>query len=410
MSETVEIVDDYDVEATFKRGFLKAITNSSFPISLQLILATVNIRFVNRASSIDAVAFTNGLDIYVNKDYKRIKFDMSESTFILLHEAMHILSEHVFRNKNKVHKIWNYATDYYINSLLKDLPSNVAKLPEKVLYDEKLSYKTFATPEDIYAYLMDEENGYVKYVGPDYDGPVDGYLPNNAYEDIQKDILPDTELNKAKVRALKDLIAQDIKNRTHGKNLSDIDRIIMEKFLSGAHVDYRRHLGSFIHTVINTKAFKNTYARVNHRLGVASKNFIFPKTYLDKKPSIYVCVDTSGSITDKILKIILNECATVMTHADIYMLSWDTQVHNLKQVKTLTDLVNYQFKGYGGTDPECIFEYFKENNINPSGMIVYTDGYFCKLKGNPRIPTIWIAVDGTLENITYGRKLEISVD
>ncbi len=54
--------------------------------------------------------------------------------FILAHEAMHVLTGSLLRKGDRDSELWNIATDFEINYLLKDMKFNV---PSSALYSSK---------------------------------------------------------------------------------------------------------------------------------------------------------------------------------------------------------------------------------------------------------------------------------
>ena len=63
----------------------------------------------------------------------------------------------------------------------------------------------------------------------------------------------------------------------------------------------------------------------------------------------------------------------------IHVVSFDTQVYNPQQFdsENLDDITGYEIHGGGGTDFDCVFQYFKDNEIEPKRHIMFTDGYPC---------------------------------
>jgi len=64
---------------------------------------------------------------------------------------------------------------------------------------------------------------------------------------------------------------------------------------------------------------------------------------------------------------------------------FDTAVYN---VQTFTDdnideIDTYELKGGGGTDFDCVFNYLKEEAIDPKRLVMFTDGYPWDSWGDP---------------------------
>jgi predicted metal-dependent peptidase len=95
---------------------------------------------------------------------------------------------------------------------------------------------------------------------------------------------------------------------------------------------------------------------------------------------VALVIDASGSMDEGMLKDILSEVQGIMDSFPVYkihVVSFDTQVYNPQQYDSdnLDSIVDYEVQGGGGTSFECFYEYFKENDITPHRMVVFTDGY-----------------------------------
>ena len=101
---------------------------------------------------------TNGLNIQYHPDFVLGQSDAA-IRFVLCHEILHCVGEHMSRRGNRNPKLWNYATDYAINPILNaEADSNFAwpKNPDGSrmgLYEEK--YEGMRA-EDIYEDLMQD--------------------------------------------------------------------------------------------------------------------------------------------------------------------------------------------------------------------------------------------------------------
>jgi predicted metal-dependent peptidase len=107
---------------------------------------------------------------------------------------------------------------------------------------------------------------------------------------------------------------------------------------------------------------------------------VMPGMKPDEMIDVALVIDASGSMDEGMLKDILSEVQGIMDSFPVYkihVISFDTQVYNPQQYDSdnLDSIVDYEVQGDGGTDFECFYEYFKENDITPHRMVVFTDGY-----------------------------------
>ena len=103
---------------------------------------------------------------------------------------------------------------------------------------------------------------------------------------------------------------------------------------------------------------------------------------------VQIAIDTSGSIDNTQLSLILSEIAGMYKHYKLegQLIYWDTEVANAGEIQELKDLLSVKPKGGGGTDVSCVFEYLMQQNkgklkspINPKDItrvFIVTDGYF----------------------------------
>jgi predicted metal-dependent peptidase len=56
---------------------------------------------------------------------------------------------------------------------------------------------------------------------------------------------------------------------------------------------------------------------------------------------------------------------------------FDTAVYNVQTITSdnIDDIDTYEIKGGGGTDFDCVFDYLKEEGIEPKRLVMFTDGY-----------------------------------
>ena len=93
-------------------------------------------------------------------------------------------------------------------------------------------------------------------------------------------------------------------------------------------------------------------------------------------------------------------------HCKAELIYWDTRVRSVFEFDNVNELLKHKPMGGGGTDANCIFDYFETNRDyklghkkKPNIIIVFTDGYFGDIdtKYKKYKNTIWV-IDGD-----YGR-------
>jgi predicted metal-dependent peptidase len=161
-----------------------------------------------------------------------------------------------------------------------------------------------------------------------------------------------------------------------GKMGGNVSRDITE--LLTPKVDWKDALRDFVKTSTQGKD-QTTWRRLHKRY--IGMDIIMPSTYDEKVGSIVVAIDTSGSIGSAELAQFLGEVKSICDEVSpekIDLLYWDTNVAGHEtymgsELATLTETT--QAKGGGGTSPECVPFYMKENRLEPECVIMLTDGY-----------------------------------
>jgi predicted metal-dependent peptidase len=167
-------------------------------------------------------------------------------------------------------------------------------------------------------------------------------------------------------------------------------------------VNWKDALRDFVKTSTQGKD-QTTWRRLHKRY--IGMDIIMPSTYDEKVGSIVVAVDTSGSIGNAELAQFLSEVKCICDEVSpekIDLLYWDTNVagHETYMGAELASLTETtQAKGGGGTSPECVPHYMKQERLEPECVIMLTDGYIGRqdpndwqigkpimwcIKGNPR--------------------------
>lgn len=146
----------------------------------------------------------------------------------------------------------------------------------------------------------------------------------------------------------------------------------------------------------------NTFAAPDKRF--RSRNMIMPGPKAlenDALDGVKVCIDTSGSISDQDIGIALAQIKQLLKtyKAKAELLYWDTDVRATYDFTDIKDIIKKKPAGGGGTDANCIFNYFETNKDykigrkdKPSVVVVFTDGYFGQIDPKYRKyrDTIWV--------------------
>lgn len=335
-----------------------------------------------------STAATDGRNIFFNAGFIN-KLVKKEVEFVAAHELFHCVLEHAgvdSRITGKNAKVWNIATDLVVNLMLVEqgmsLPTTVP-----CLYDKK--YTNWSS-EEIYNDLMqnkteDQQSEMSKKV-------LDEHLTDSGEgsdgESKGSQITPEER------QAIKDDIREAMVSAAASCDPGSIPAGI--KRLIGSFTEPKMDWKEILRQQIEAQVKSDfTYARPNRKSW--GMDAILPSTKKEPSVECVVAIDTSGSISEKMVMSFLSEVLGMMQQHTTFKISvccWDTCLYNYQEFdeNNSDELLEYEVKGGGGTDISCVFEYLKENEIEPKQLVVFTDmELFGGWGDETYCDTIWLA-------------------
>ena len=325
-------------------------------------------------------AATDGRKFYYNSEFIN-KMPQKQVEFLMGHEVLHCVYDHMGRRGDREPRLWNIADDYCVNQDLLD-----QKIGEKIpvgLFDSK--YRGWSAEEvyddlyknakkinidDLEKMLLDE---HLDGEG-DSDGEGDEDGASNPSDKGGKGRPKLSEEEKKQIRdEIKEAMMAAAQTCSAGQLPSGVKRLI--KDLTAPQLDWRSLLQQQIQSTLRTDY---TWARASRKGW--DMDAIMPGSDWDKEIDICVSIDASGSMSDSMLRDILSEVKGIMesyTSFRLHLWSFDTEVYNaqLFTPENLDDIVDWEVGGGGGTTFEANWEYMKENEIIPKKFVMFTDGY-----------------------------------
>lgn len=333
-------------------------------------------------------AETDGKTIYYNPNFLNT-LNVSEQTFVFAHEVCHIAFNHILRSEGKDEYTWNIATDGVINQFLKrdglEMVEGCVDIKDAINYDAEELYEKL---------IKDKEREQKKEQA--------GHDSHNMWKDAIKKFKEETTLTeqekqikekqeqtkkmgekdsfkenlaekKRKLEKLKREILKEVSQR--GKTSNSVIRTINDIGKSKPIVDWRYILKETI-TYNADWSYKN--AEIED--GVISAN-------LEEQPhsETEILLDTSGSISDFLLRGFLRECKNILQTSKLKVGCFDTKFYGFHEIRTEQDIENMQFEGGGGTDFCIAVNSFTKRVEN---KIIFTDGH-AQMPDTP-IDAIWI--------------------
>lgn len=169
--------------------------------------------------------------------------------------------------------------------------------------------------------------------------------------------------------------------------------------------NWKHELRIFVNSVL-AMAKRMSQKRQNKRgMGLP---YVLSGKKKDRKPSILLARDTSGSVFDDATQNeFLNEMINISKFCAVIVADCDTVVHQEYRVKNVKDFKEY--KGGGGTAFEPIFELALKMNVD--GIIYLTDTYGSfpdeKDIGKLAKKTIWVTIGQEKVSVPFGRHVNI---
>lgn len=324
-------------------------------------------------------AATDFRNFYYNREFIE-KLSAREVEFVVAHEVMHCVFDHLLRKEFRDHQIWNIAADYCVNGFL--VREGIGKMPThiKCFYDAKYDgWNAERVYDEIHSkYDEDELNALGEMLDEHLTGDGDGQ-PQYSKEELSK------------IRdEIKEAMIQSAQAAGAGKVPAEINRMIKE--WTESKIDWRALLQQQIQSVI-----KNDYSWTRPSRKGWHTGAILPGTKFDETIDICVAIDMSGSISTNQAKDFLGEIKGIMEEYkefSIKLWTFDTNVYNPEDFNeyNVDEFTEYKINGGGGTDFMVNWEFMKEEEFVPKKFIMFTDMYPCGSWGDPDYcDTIFVA-------------------
>ena len=335
-------------------------------------------------------AATDGRKFYYNSEFVN-RMPLKQVEFLVGHEVLHAVYDHMGRTGDRDRKIMNIAADYCVNADLIE-----QRIGEKItvcgmLYDPK--YKGWSM-EEVYDDLM--KNAKKLDISKLSQQVLDEHLDGEGDGDgDEKDGKGRPKLSDAEKKAirdeLKDAVLQAAQAAGAGNLPGGVRRMI--KDLTEPMIGWKELLEQQIQSTIKNDF---TFARPSRKGW--HMDAIMPGMKPGETIDIFIGIDTSGSIGPEDLKIFFSEIKGIMDSYNEYkikVVGWDTAIGGIGEFTSdnMAEITEFDPAGGGGTDPMCVWEYLRENDIEPKKLIMFTD--YCFFGWRPEevenyCDTVWI--------------------
>ena len=324
---------------------------------------------------------TDGKNFYYNSEFVLSLGSVDKVIFGFAHEVLHCIYDHIPRTGDRNHKLSNIAQDYVINADLVHYGVGKAIDEVEIIYDKKYFNWSFEAVyeellknadkidiDKLFEMLLDDH----LEAGED-EGDGDGADGDGNGGDVSK---KRPRFTKAQREAIKDEIREAVLQAAQGSNAGNlpggIQRIVNN--LTNPKMDWR----SLINMKIPSLA-KNDYSYQRFNKKYMQSGIIVPGLNREEAIDVCIAIDTSGSISQKVLEEQLGEVLGIMDMYEEFTIriwQFDTGIYGYAEFTkdTAGDIINYEVKGGGGTDFDANWKFMKEEGIEPQMFIVFTDG------------------------------------
>lgn len=339
---------------------------------------------IKDATSWCPTAATDGKYFYYNKHFVAALSD-AECVFLMGHEVLHCVYDHMDANRrgDRHPVLWNVANDYVINGDLIDARVGEEIKLVQICHDWKYRGKI---SEEVYddLYQQAKEDGRIMEMDSfdvhldreegDDEGSGSAGKGNTDGEEEGDGPAKYTAEEKEKIsQEFKNATMQAAKAAGAGNLPGGIKRLLND--LLNPQLDWRQLLAMQIQSVMRSDYTMATPSRKG-----LNEGYYLPGLDRETTIDIVAALDMSGSIGDEMARDFLSELKGIMdqyTDFKIHLLCFDTQVYNPK-IFTQSDMgefMEYELNGGGGTDFDCVFDWMKEEGVQPKKLVMFTDGY-----------------------------------
>ena len=328
-------------------------------------------------------AATDGRHLYYNTQFFNAMSN-KEIEFVIAHEILHCVFDHLGRREDRNPILYNIAADYIVNNTL--MRDRIGEMVKIVSCYQDFKYEGW-TSEAVYddLFKQQEEKGeeYLKQLGEMLDEHVDwgdedgDGKGDSGSEDGSEGKSGRPSYSKDELAKIKDEIKENMMSAAQAAGAGNVPGEVarMIKDLTEPKMNWREILRQQIQSTIRCDYTFSRPSRKGWHTGAILPGMNFADTI-----DVAIGIDMSGSIGDAQGKDFISEVKGIMDEYQEYnikMWCFDTKVYNEQDFSADNgeDLLDYKLMGGGGTDFDANWNYMKEEGYVPKKFIMFTDGY-----------------------------------
>lgn len=347
------------------------------------------------------VFINDKINLIYNEDFVE-SLELFDLVNVLEHECEHILRNHIPRAKqiagedSQFHKKFNIAADAAINngSLVKTVDKiegvTVDRLNKemKAKIEEKDKTKVFESLEQYQS---------AEY----YYNKINEFIDENFDESDLGNTIDDHsvwERSEGTKEMQQEVIKKNVNDSVKecggiGKLSGHLASLVNE--MNKSQVNWKQQLRQFFVNSIKSKKIPTRKKR-NRRYGIIQPG-------VKRKPDVKlaVCVDTSGSVSDKELSMFWAEIDAINSlDIPITVIEADCTVNNVYPYEKKN---KPEFKGRGGTSYQPAID--KAMELGVDGIMYFGDFDTADTPKNPNIPFLWVGVRNSPPPSNFGKTI-----
>jgi len=311
----------------------------------------------------------------------------AERIAVLKHEAAHFVMKHFARRNGREPENWNIAADAAINQTITGLPEGCVKIPA--------GWKAHEAAEVYYDLI--EQHKQKKQGQPGQGQPGQGQPQqgkgNGGQIDKQWDHVQDASMTADTGESMADDITRElVKERLaagDGSKMRGLHAGALQGYLdelSGVAItDWKMAIQNFPATLKQMQTHYTLKRPDRRGLSPYGKR-------KEHEPSLILCIDTSGSVSDEMLAEFLSQANALLRHTEeLRVVLADAEVQDSYKYKAGMGERLKKISGRGGTDFDPAIKYINKDLARDfDGVIYLTDGYCPVPHTKCKLPVLWV--------------------
>ena len=328
-------------------------------------------------------ACVNGMIVRYHPEFIA-SLSKDEMLFLVAHECMHPMLDHIGRLRGRDPRRWNIACDIVVNDFL--IKDKIGRMPQGGILDPDLMRRGNGVVEDIYELLPPDD-------------PACGGGGREQMDSMEPaDDVTDGEMDSK----WKPLILQALTAAKQAGKMSDLVKRLVEQAVV-TPPDWRTLMTDWMTRV--TTGDQRTWSRPSRRMAAAG--MYRPSTYSQVIGEIVIAVDCSGSINPDTLNMFMAHVTELCRDVQpklIHLAYFHTTVFRVDTYENADD-VSISITESGGTAFSPIFKRIDDMGLDPVCCVVLTDLECSDYGMEPAYPVLWAST--TDKVAPWGRTISI---